>query len=301
MSQSQAMYRPARKRGPKTQAYKTPIALPEGTVGAYSIKHEWFKPGRVSLVDYREALMTGRAAAFLQIDEPMLVHTLCENRGTHEGVWMSDEPRELRQMAEWIMASKPRGRVLVGGLGLGVVATWLAQRAEVGKIVVVERQQEVIDLVAPHQSGYEVVRADIAEYLRGLPSWDFDDAILDTWQGTGESTWWTEVMPLRRIIARKFGPVRVHCWAEDMMLGQVSQALHNGNHSRVWTFGGVEVHGQRHWYYEGLPDEMTEREIGMFVKTVGLPAWERKYGAAVDANFEKEKKQDARAAPRPGA
>ena len=89
------------------------------------------------------------------------------------------------------------------------------------------------------------------------------------------------------------------------MLGQVTQALRNGNASTIARWAGqfkVAQPSGRGWYYAGLPDEMSEREIRLFASTVGLPAWERKYGETVDANFANFKKEkDARAVPQPGA
>ena len=102
----------------------------------------------------------------------------------------------------------------------------------------------------------------------------YDCYLLDTWQGTNEGTWWREVMPQRRAIRNRFGTApAIHCWAEDIMLGQIMRTLQIG---------------KPHWYYEHLPLPMSARDAKQFVTKVGLPAWEKKYGAAVDAAIKEQ-------------
>ena len=304
----------------KAKLYKSPISIPEATVGTFAIKHHVFKKHvPITVLNPREAFLTGRRGAAVTLDHDLVSYTLVEidkyKGKPHERLWMSDEPQELRQMAEAIEDYKARGRVLVGGLGLGIIATWLAQQKAVLSVDVVERSPEVIALVKPHQSGYGVIEADIYEYCASLwGEWPYDSAFLDTWQGTNEMTWWERVMPLRRIIANRFGKQSVYCWAEDQMLGQVRRALFTGNRSFQERFGAegavgiadvlpaqvdrdhdsgtavtvdVRLFG-RSWFYKGLPDEMSEDEIADFTDNVGLPEWEKKWGPCL-------KKEGARA------
>lgn len=188
---------------PAVEWYDSPIKLPEGRIGNWAVEHTEFKPGKVVLLDHRESYLTGRPATFVKIDRPLKQHVLVEyaeftGSGCGEekeegsmmrGIWMSDEPRELRQAAEWLIATAPTGKVLVGGLGLGVIATWLGLVS--ASVTVVEIRDEVVDLVFPHQrkAGYEPIRADLFRYLKKLKSWPYDHAFLDIWQSTGEATW----------------------------------------------------------------------------------------------------------------
>jgi hypothetical protein len=278
--------------------YASPVSLPEATSGRFAIKYATFQPGiPVAVVSMREALLTGRKPVAVMLEKPLRVHQLVERRSgplnpgnhdvEHEGVWMSDEPLELRQAADWILKIKPRGKLLVGGLGLGIVASWLARRPAVEDVVVVEREQDVIDLVWQHQSknGYTVVRSCIFDFLKTTPRWWWDFAFLDTWQGTNEGTWWDTVMPLRRIIGNRFGRQRVHCWAEDMMLGQVRRAITLGNRSTMEqlceSLKEPVPENTRHWHYAGLPAEMSRADVEDFVTNVGLPEWEQRWGSCL--------------------
>lgn len=74
------------------------------------------------------------------------------------------------------------------------------------------------------------------------------------------------VHELRCTIRNRFGarPI-VHCWAEDIMIGQIRRSL-EGPH--------------RFWKYKRLP-LMTPRQIERFLSDVGLPQWEKLYGGLV--------------------
>lgn len=291
----------------RARMYASPIDLPEAASGRFAIKYATFVPGvPVAVVSMREALLTGRKPAHVVLDRPLRVHQLVEQRSgplnkgghevEHEGVWMTDEPLELRQAADWLLSVKPWGNVLVGGLGLGVIASWLAHLktgtlfgsktgALIDDVVVVEKSADVIALVQPHQSGYTVLNEDLFDFLRTTPRWWWDFAFLDIWQGTNEGTWWDTVMPLRRIIANRFGQQRVHCWAEDMMRGQVARALMMGNRSVVARF--CEELKQpvpantRHWKYKGFPAELSAEEVDDFLSNVGLPGWEERWASCL--------------------
>jgi len=80
---------------------------------------------------------------------------------------MSDTPAEITEHMEPI--ERATGNVLIHGLGLGVVANACLMKPEVSKVTVVELEQDVIDLVAPHYqlvygNRLDVVCADAFEY-----------------------------------------------------------------------------------------------------------------------------------------
>lgn len=86
-----------------------------------------------------------------------------------KGVWMSDSPFEYYGMAQLAARAKP-GRVLVGGLGLGILSNLLADRDDITEVVVVENSPEVIKLVKDHlQPKIKVIEGD---FLREM--WELD-------------------------------------------------------------------------------------------------------------------------------
>lgn len=251
---------------PAPQWYPSPIDLPEGRSGKVQVTHRLLPIGAsVSIIGLRQALLRGIAPVSGKVEKALRVHELREDG---QGVWMTDLPEELNQIAELMLQLRPRGRVLVGGLGLGVLATTVAQWPGVEDVVVVENNPDVIKLC--RRPGYHVVEADLRDYLTlthdRVPAFDF--YLLDTWQETNEGAWWSQVMPLRRIIRNRWGQLpRIHCWAEDIMQAQLAQSL---------------MTKEPHWYYKHLPVPMSAARARAFLREVGLPRWERTYGAAID-------------------
>jgi hypothetical protein len=253
------------------QWYQSPLNLPACKSGNAEIRHRVIQPGeRVNIVGQRQALLRGMSPIVGMVEKPLRVHELIHR---DHGMWMSDVPEELNQIGELLHTVKPFGSVLIGGLGLGLLASAVAQRATVTNVTVVEKDRDVIKLCAPPNSLFDTVKADITEFLATCKPFDF--FLLDTWQGTNEGTWWSQVMPMRRLIRQRFGrlPV-VHCWAEDIMRGQILNSL---------------MSKPPHWYYSGLPMPMPEREAKQFVRDVGTAAWEKRYGATIDGTMTKMK------------
>jgi hypothetical protein len=244
--------------GRKFKIPVSPINLSVAKSGRFEITHKFVDHDY--LTTPREAFLTGVACRkVVYSPDPKLVHQLCEEGS----VWMSDMLCEIRQMEEAIKKLQPKGRVLVGGLGLGIVALMLARKRNVTSVDVVELEQDVIDLCDPKHPRIRVIQGDIYRYANDLESWNYDAAFFDTWRGTNEGTWWDEVMPLRRIIANRFGRVKMRCWAEDMMRSQIIQTMTISN---------------PHWKYAGLPLPMSLNNAIAFLRSVGLPNWEKKYG-----------------------
>lgn len=243
--------------------FPSPISLPEKKSGKFEILHR-ILTDKTPLIGMRQAFMRGTRPIMCNIETPLRIHELKENGN----VWMTDLPEELNQIAQMLHEVKPKGRVLIGGLGLGICAKMVAALPEVTTVDIVELNEDVINLAFKNfdlaiEKKMCCTKDDILRYIREVGP-EYDYYLLDTWAGTGESTWWEDVMPLRRTIRNRFFTrPKIHCWAEDIMTGQITQAI------------GM---GQRNWKYKGLPEYMTQREIKEFVTDVGLLSWEAKYG-----------------------
>lgn len=245
--------------------YASPIDLPEGASGSVRLTHRTLK-GETPVVGFRQAYCRGIRAVQGVLTKPRRIHELSE---AERGVWMTDLPEELFQIAEMLATVRPAGRVLVGGLGLGILAAALLHHNSVTSVTVVELSRDVIKLCrAP---GYDIVQVDLLDFLQHSRE-RFDCYLLDTWQMTNEMTWWSTVLPLRRAIRRRWGAKpKIWGWAEDVMRGQVAASIAGGN---------------RLWKYEGLPEKMSAAAIRGFLEGVGLPWWEKKYAAVADREEE---------------
>ena len=129
--------------------------------------------------------------------------------------WMSDTPKEKAEMKQ--LSNKCFGKVLVGGLGLGIVANYLDENTKVIEIVIVEKSQDVIDLIKPRieKLSTQIFCYDIKQYLKECEIGEYDCIVLDTWKGIDQRSYEFELLPLKRW-AKKITS-NVFCWAEDRM------------------------------------------------------------------------------------
>ena len=96
----------------------------------------------------------------------------------YKSVIMSNTPDEIRDFMPFVWRAS--GRVLINGLGLGVVLTAILQKEEVKEVIVIEKEQDVINLVAPYfnDSRLTIIHADAYEYS---PEGKFDCVWHDIW------------------------------------------------------------------------------------------------------------------------
>ena len=252
-------FKPSRGPLPLRAFLPSPLSIPPGRSGKISIQHR--SVSETPIIGRRQALLRGVRPVMLHLlNGPLVIHELVDE---DHGLWMTDLPEELHQIACMLRELRPSGRVLVGGLGLGVVARRLSRMARVREVVVVERDADVIRLIAPGlPRKVRVIEGEIRHFLEATSN-RFDFCLLDTCQGTGESTWWEEVAPLKRIIRRRCLAPAIRCWAEDIMAGQVLPKL---------------CSAQRDWHYKKLPPSMTAEEAAFFFTGVGARNWEERYG-----------------------
>ncbi len=222
------------------------------------------------------------------------------------GIWMTTCLQEIAQMDKAICAAK--GKVLVGGLGLGI-CSWLMATRYVStsiceSVTTVEINDDLIKLIYPIvKKCVDVEHADLFEYLKTCPD-DYDFAFFDIWQSTGEWSWQTQVVPLRRLAFRK--SAKIMCWAEEQMRGQVLNMLFRVIDISPDVYFG-RAHGQHYWVFQqaakiaGLLNKSRIDEtadlgkvvkienenrtnpklkalINLYLNKVGSPKWEKTFG-----------------------
>lgn len=228
--------------------------VPDGQRGNVQVTSRTIPKGSEHIVvSFRNALLTGEQPFGVTLDTEFVLRSLKEDG---VGTWMDGSLQELWQMREYIRRCK--GAVLVGGLGLGITANLLAHKRTVDRVVVVEKNLDIIELVRPYlHEKVLLIRDEIGAYLatRPVAPLGFDWAIMDTWQGTGEWVWATEVVPLRRALRGRIAANRVLCWAESEMQGQLSRSL-----ARAALANDTVRFGASGFYYEAF--RRVAREIG---------------------------------------
>lgn len=124
----------------------------------------------VAYVDVNEYLPVGKYGQ-VQIDRVRLGGKLCSSLRLGGILLMTDEPDERKTNAEFVQ--RARGRVLISGLGLGMILIPVLAKSEVEHVTVVEVSPEVAAAVEPavrrhtgaNEGQLSVVVADALSWL----------------------------------------------------------------------------------------------------------------------------------------
>lgn len=130
--------------------------------------------------------------------------------------WMWDAKED--KLSQQFAIDACRGKVLVGGLGLGYIVEELEKKGDVTEIIVVERASEVIELVWKYLNvdKARIIQADIFDYLKETED-SFDYIYLDVWSKLTKAVYETTVLPLRKLAERIVTKDKVLCWQEGYM------------------------------------------------------------------------------------
>ncbi len=142
-----------------------------------------------------------------KITSPFPMTLLQENRGGKWRDWMADDPFDYWAMQKF--AATAKGKVLVGGLGLGLVAHELALNDKVTDVTVVERSHDVCTLVKGNITGGKVtiVESDFWDFIESdTTQWDV--IIADIWVANNkmerQMLLKNEVVPAREKLHAKY-------------------------------------------------------------------------------------------------
>lgn len=133
---------------------------------------------------------------------------------------MSDTNMEKRTNMDFCINA--HGDVLIGGLGIGMIILAIQDNPEVKSITVIEKNQEVIDMVASQLNFNEKVNIICADVFEWKPETGvkYDVSYMDIWSWINEDIYEREMKPLKRKYSRflrskKENPNRYNkCWAE---------------------------------------------------------------------------------------
>lgn len=141
------------------------------------------KQGVAEIVHYeisKEESQMSWIRAMMRRDEPVKEGKYVKLK-INGSLYMSDTQMEKRSNRGFV--ANANGNVLIAGLGIGLIIAPLLKRENVTKITVIEKYQDVIDLVAPNfkSEKLEIICADILEWKpeKGIK---YDTIYFDIWQ-----------------------------------------------------------------------------------------------------------------------
>lgn len=174
--------------------------LKDGKVGDFELSHFEIKP------DDLYAMLHGiPSGKFIRLT----------NRGE---VVMSDTSMEKRTNANFVRNA--HGKVLIGGLGIGLILLVIQDKEEVEQITVVEKNREVIELVGrqlPLNSKVTIVDDDVFTYK---PLFKYNTIYMDIWNYVNEDVYQEEMKPLisryrRYLVPKSEDEERfIDCWCK---------------------------------------------------------------------------------------
>jgi len=136
-----------------------------------------------------------------------------------EAAWMSIVPMEVESQEIGIAAA--RGHTAVLGLGMGWAAANVALNPAVGQVTIVERDPDVIALIAaqgvfdqlpaPARDKIAIVETDAFDWRPDTP---VDSLQADIWAGVTEPGKWDDVHRLQAAI----GAASLYFWGQEMEL-----------------------------------------------------------------------------------
>lgn len=147
-------------------------------------------------------------------------------------LWMSDTPDEMRDHLSFLWAAEARKarRVLVNGLGLGMVARALAVMPHVEHVDVCDNNADVVALVGPHLQKWGAEHGTTINIVLGVahePSklyptgTRWDAAWHDIWPNICADNW-ESMKTLRRRYGRRCS--EQSCWSEGLTKRAVDQS-----------------------------------------------------------------------------
>lgn len=153
------------------------------SVGNWHIKRRDFPAGSTLTVEAMsmDAVLFPKTVTFTILREGE------RDKNDTKSVWMSDTPMEY--FKAWELVARSHGNVLVGGLGLGLFIHLLCSRKDIGKITVIEKSPEVIQLVSKYlPKDIEVICGDfLTEIYHFVDNErEFDTVIADMWKDDTE-------------------------------------------------------------------------------------------------------------------
>ena len=144
-------------------------------------------------------------------------------------LWMSDTPFEQRTNRH--IARTANGDVFIAGLGIGMLLVPLLQKEDVKSITVVEKEQEIIDLIEPQLRAklacdkLTIICMDVFDFK---PTQKYDVVYFDIWADIASENW-PEMKKLHRRFQNKLNRDNpkhlMDSWERDWCRGRALSGL----------------------------------------------------------------------------
>ena len=195
----------------------------QGRTGKYALKeityapYQLFASDEIVVKNYHEYSQVG------YFSEEFSYLALCEGNN----IWMSLNPNEINTMQPYIDEAK--GDVLILGLGMGYVPFMLANKDDVKRIVIIERDQQIIDLFNlfiwpdfPNQEKVTIIKDDAIRYTSDKQRCQsYDYIFADLWHEPNDGLdIYLSLKKNEQIINKK-----IHYWLETSIIALLRRCM----------------------------------------------------------------------------
>ena len=190
------------------------IEIEEWKTSATDYPEKEYGSARISKGKYTKGIYHNygvRGYKYFIVDKPICITSMdIKDESGLWKTWMVDNPPHWWSMQDY--SANSLGRVLVAGLGLGLVTGELLNNVDVDSITVIERNEDVIGLIAPFlpeaiDVEFEILEKDFYGFINETDK-IFDRIIIDLWvTGSAEETmrvYNDEVRPLAHYMRKLF-------------------------------------------------------------------------------------------------
>lgn len=146
---------------------------------------------------------------------------------------MSDT--SLEQNTNWEFVSKANGRVLIAGLGVGLILHNIKEKFDKGaitEVTVIEKSQDVIDLVGPLFPWVKCICADIMEY-KPEKNEKWDTIYFDIWPERSTDNL-DEIKILHNRYKFKKNRDNPNCWMNSWYKEELQYSKAQDRRSSMW-------------------------------------------------------------------
>lgn len=184
------------------------VIVPDGKLGNWAVESFTVTQAQADVYNLMHMGGKGDHHTIVAGDYKKLVH-YCEERKANQVV-MSNTPMEI--FTNQKAADMATGRVLINGLGLGMLLHYILQKPDVTEVVVVERDEDVIALVAPSFSRHPKLTIVYGDAFTHQPMGKFDFAWHDIWTYIND-----ENLKEMDLLEARYDAVAKEqlCWARD--------------------------------------------------------------------------------------
>jgi len=190
----------------KVERWKTPVSnYPQKQLHNIRIAKKKYKRG----LYYMEGV---NGYDFFQVVKPITITILQERREKRWHDWMVDDP--LHTFGMMGLADNSEGKVLVAGLGLGIIVHYLVQNPKVKQIDVVEINKNVIELIKPllpKSRKLKIIHDNFYRYLQNTTK-EYDTIIVDLWVGKGNRKMLLEMLTCYYRVRIKYPKAKIFIW-----------------------------------------------------------------------------------------